>query len=149
MDKSSTSEPLSLPSTTGGVKLSSSPSNHSSSVLNHNQPSSLTSTTSGPVSSGAISITFSGNNNNNRDSTGSIGQSSETEKNSAGTSPVSLPTWGAEKRSVKELAASLARHQSQQQEEPPKKKSDSLPRNVTSANTTVENQGLHAKLFML
>jgi hypothetical protein len=51
------------------------------------------------------------------------------------TSPVSLPSWvsGGEKRSVREMAASLARHQTME-ETTNNKKSDSLPRNSTPPN---------------
>lgn len=130
---------MSLPPTATGTKLSSSPSNQASILLNRSVNSSI-------------------NNkqiNNNRGNPNSNSNSNE-DISRAGTSPVSLPTLGAvvsEKRSsVRELAASLARQsQNQNQAEEQKKKADSLPRNVPvpSNNSTVENQGLHADAFFV
>ncbi|ODN04727.1 Leucine-rich repeat-containing protein 16A [Orchesella cincta] len=149
VDKSSNlaSEPMSLPVNSTTSNLSSSPSNHHpvpNFSNNQNQSSNLVSSTGTGNNSGSVSVGFAGSNNVNSHGISSMNRdnSSSTHNNNPdtfSTSPVSLPAWGTEKRSVKELAASLARHQSQQQEEIPKKKADSLPRNVTSG-TTIEHQ---------
>jgi len=138
--KASPSEPISLPHVkdTKGL-LSSSPSS------SNNQPSSL------------LHMNFANNNGTISEITSSSDVVSKDEilNSSSGHGVKSLPAWAAvtdenKPRSVKELAASLARHQSTPEgpPEPIKKKSDSLPRNSvpppSTNNATVENQGLHA-----
>ena len=125
---------MSLPPT------SSSPSNQ-----NHTASANILSGSSHAVS-GAISINLrntAGRNNNNNGN-----ESASNAEYYA--SPVSLPAWSSgEKRSVKELAASLAR-QTARQEPELKKKSDSLPRNVPAPTSGSANDqpGLHALIII-
>lgn len=146
------SEPMSLP-VNSASNISSSPSNHypvPNFSSNQNQSSNLVSS-GGSVNSGSVSVGFGGSNNVNSHGPSSMNRdNSSTSQNnnpdSFSTSPVSLPAWGTEKRSVKELAASLARQQNQQ-DEIPKKKADSLPRNVTTGTTIEHQQGLHEAIY--
>ena len=107
-------------------------------------------------STGGVSINFS-----SRNSTSSVLSSSpKSQSTDPPPGPVSLPSWAGEKRSVKQLAASLARQQSQ--EDVGKKKTESLPRNSSppaptptlTGKTTVPDvvehpQGLHANCFLV
>jgi hypothetical protein len=124
LSTSSPVEAVSLPPT------SSSPSNHLLINQNQAQPVSLVNPLNSGSShavSGAISINLrnSSTANNGNENVGITNHS---------VSPASLPSWvSGEKRSVRELAASLARHQSTQESDP-KKKADSLPRNVPASS---------------
>ncbi|CAG7785934.1 unnamed protein product [Allacma fusca] len=121
---SSSVEAVSLPT------ASSSQSNHLIINQNQAQPVSLVSPLSGGnihAVSGAICV------NLRNSSTASNGNENVGFTNHS-ISPASFPSWvSSDKRSVRELAASLARHQSSQESDP-KKKADSLPRNVPSSS---------------
>ncbi len=146
---SSTHETMSLPPT-------SSVSSVISSNLKPLSSSNLISSTT-KSSTGGISINFS-----SRNSTTNSSSVLSSSPKVADPGPLSLPSWGVEKRSVKELAASLARQQSQEESGIGigigKKKSDSLPRNASPPTTkpppppteiVEQPQGLHANCFGL
>lgn len=147
VEKSSnlSSEPMSLPVNSSSSNMSTSPSNHHPVPIfssNQNQSSNLASSmhigsVSGGFGGGSNNVNSQGPSSMNRDS------SSSSHNNNPDTSPISLPAWGTEKRSVRELAASLVRQQNQQQDDSPKKKGDSLPRNVPAGTNIDHQQGLH------
>jgi len=130
----SSSEAMSLPPTSSVSATISS---------NFKQSSTLTSSST-TSSTGGISINFS-----TRNSPSSLLSSSPKSILTPDPGPVSLPAW-AEKRSVKQLAASLTR-----QDEVAKKKGDSLPRNASPPthmpppipDVVEQPQGLDAKLI--